>query len=69
MCAVPAGGVMLMRPLLLHASHRSTSARPRRVVHLEFSAQELPAGLSWRERRALFGPGALAGAAPGGRGN
>ena len=52
-CAVPAGGAMLMKPLLLHASNRSTGARPRRVVHLEFSTQELPAGLAWRERRAL----------------
>ncbi|MGI4883367.1 MAG: phytanoyl-CoA dioxygenase family protein [Janthinobacterium lividum] len=55
-CAVPAGGALLMKPLLLHASNRSTSDRPRRVVHLEFSAQELPAGLAWRERRALVGP-------------
>ncbi|AMJ65348.1 phytanoyl-CoA dioxygenase family protein [Hymenobacter sp. PAMC 26628] len=53
-CAVPAGGALLMKPLLLHASNRSTSDRPRRVVHLEFSAQELPAGLVWRERRALW---------------
>jgi ectoine hydroxylase-related dioxygenase (phytanoyl-CoA dioxygenase family) len=52
-CAVPAGGAMLMKPLLLHASNRSTSPRPRRVVHLEFSAAELPAGLAWRERRVL----------------
>ena len=52
-CAVPAGGAMLMKPLVLHASSRSTSARPRRVIHLEFSAEELPAGLAWRERRAL----------------
>jgi hypothetical protein len=52
-CAVPAGGAMLMKPLLLHASNRSTSDRPRRVIHLEFSAAELPAGLAWRERRAL----------------
>ncbi|TPG58219.1 phytanoyl-CoA dioxygenase family protein [Hymenobacter nivis] len=51
-CAVPAGGAMLMKPLLLHASNRSTSDRPRRVIHLEFSAQELPAGLAWRERQA-----------------
>ena len=35
-CEVPAGGVMLMRPLLLHASNRSTSNQPRRVLHLEF---------------------------------
>jgi hypothetical protein len=52
-CAVPAGGAMLMKPLLLHASNRSTSDRPRRVIHLEFSAVELPAGLTWRERRAV----------------
>jgi hypothetical protein len=52
-CAVPAGGAMLMKPLLLHASNRSTSDRPRRVIHLEFSAAELPTGLAWRERRAV----------------
>jgi ectoine hydroxylase-related dioxygenase (phytanoyl-CoA dioxygenase family) len=52
-CAVPAGGAMLMKPLLLHASNRSTSARPRRVVHLEFSTAELPEGLNWRERRGM----------------
>lgn len=49
-CAVPAGGAMLMKPLLLHASNRSTSHRPRRVMHLEFASVELPAGLEWRER-------------------
>ena len=52
-CAVPAGGAMLMKPLLLHASGRSASSRPRRVVHLEFSAAELPSGLAWRERREV----------------
>jgi hypothetical protein len=52
-CAVPAGGVMLMQPLTLHASNRSTSTQSRRVVHLEFSAAELPDGLQWRERLAL----------------
>ncbi|GAB3636277.1 phytanoyl-CoA dioxygenase family protein [Hymenobacter arcticus] len=52
-CPVPAGGAMLMKPLLLHASNRSTSARPRRVIHLEFSVEELPAGLAWRERLAI----------------
>jgi len=52
-CSVSAGGAMLMWPLLLHASGRSTSERPRRVIHLEFSDQELPAGLAWREWRAV----------------
>ncbi|WP_400190498.1 phytanoyl-CoA dioxygenase family protein [Hymenobacter sp. B81] len=51
-CPVPAGGVMLMKPLTLHASHRSTDARPRRVIHLEFSSQALPASLRWREDAA-----------------
>ncbi|MBH8569480.1 phytanoyl-CoA dioxygenase family protein [Microvirga sp. STS02] len=50
-CAVPAGGAMLMKPLVLHASNRSTSNRPRRVIHLEFASVELPTGLAWRERR------------------
>jgi hypothetical protein len=49
-CEVPAGGAMLMKPLLLHASNRSTSARSRRVVHLEFSSLDLPNPLQWRER-------------------
>ena len=58
-CVVPAGGAMLMKPLLLHASNRSSSDRPRRVIHLEFSGQELPAGLAWRERRAWVPTGPL----------
>jgi len=49
LCAVPAGGAMLMRPLLLHASGRSTSARHRRVLHIEYAAFTLPSGLAWHE--------------------
>jgi hypothetical protein len=49
-CCVPAGGVMLMRPLLMHASDRSVSSNRRRVIHLEFNSIELPAGLEWAER-------------------
>ncbi|WP_071595168.1 phytanoyl-CoA dioxygenase family protein [Hymenobacter aerophilus] len=52
-CAVPAGGLLLMQPLTLHASQRSTSSQPRRVIHLEFSTAELPSGLQWRERLDL----------------
>lgn len=47
-CEVPAGGAVLMNPLLLHASSPMSSPRHRRVVHLEFSAQELPRPLKWR---------------------
>ncbi|MFD1872519.1 phytanoyl-CoA dioxygenase family protein [Hymenobacter bucti] len=53
-CVVPAGGAMLMKPLLLHASNRSSSDRPRRVIHLEFSDVELPEGLVWCERREVL---------------
>jgi ectoine hydroxylase-related dioxygenase (phytanoyl-CoA dioxygenase family) len=47
-CVTPGGGALLMRPLLLHASSKcSAPSRRRRVVHLEFSATELPDGLDW----------------------
>lgn len=53
LCVVPAGGVMLMRPLLMHASSRSKTDRPRRVLHIEFNDMELDGGLEWAERMAL----------------
>jgi ectoine hydroxylase-related dioxygenase (phytanoyl-CoA dioxygenase family) len=37
-CHVPSGGVLAMRPLILHASSKSRSARPRRVLHIEYAA-------------------------------
>lgn len=49
-CCVPKGGTMLMKPLLLHSSLRSTGTQRRRVIHLEFSNTELPAELEWGER-------------------
>jgi hypothetical protein len=36
-CLVPAGGVVAMRPLVVHASSKSTSALPRRVLHFEYT--------------------------------
>jgi ectoine hydroxylase-related dioxygenase (phytanoyl-CoA dioxygenase family) len=48
-CLVETGGVMLMKPLLLHSSSRTTTSRKRRVIHLEFSKQTLPEGLNWAE--------------------
>jgi ectoine hydroxylase-related dioxygenase (phytanoyl-CoA dioxygenase family) len=49
-CEVPCGGVLAMRPLLLHASAPSESPAHRRVVHLEYAGSELPGGLRWRWR-------------------
>lgn len=48
-CPVVTGGAMLFRPLLLHASRKSASARTRRVIHLEFAAAALPGPLAWYE--------------------
>jgi ectoine hydroxylase-related dioxygenase (phytanoyl-CoA dioxygenase family) len=36
-CNVQKGGIMIMRPLLLHASSRTVNEQKRRVVHVEFS--------------------------------
>ncbi len=47
-CASPLGSVMLMRPLLLHASSPAVNPRHRRVIHIDFAgAGVLPAGLRW----------------------
>jgi len=37
-CTVDAGGVVAMRPLVLHASSKSTSDARRRVLHIEYAA-------------------------------
>lgn len=50
LCPVPAGGVMLMKPLLFHSSSRSNSEKQRRVIHLEFCNMELPEGLEWAQK-------------------
>ena len=49
LCAVSSGDALLMRPLLLHASSRSTSERHRRVLHIEYAGFALPEGLHWHE--------------------
>jgi ectoine hydroxylase-related dioxygenase (phytanoyl-CoA dioxygenase family) len=49
-CVVGAGGVVVMRPLLLHASSSATRGDVRRrVLHLEFAAEALPGGLQWAD--------------------
>lgn len=49
-CCVPKGGVMVMKPLLLHASGRTVNGQNRRVLHIEFCNKELPPPLTWAER-------------------
>lgn len=49
-CVVPKGGALVMRPLILHASSACSVSKPRRVIHLEFAALDLPHGLEWKDR-------------------
>ncbi|MFU1857367.1 phytanoyl-CoA dioxygenase family protein [Sphingobacterium sp. NGMCC 1.201703] len=51
-CSVPAGGIMIMKPLLLHSSKRTSNNKRRRVIHIEFANIELPNNLHWAERRS-----------------
>lgn len=51
-CEVKKGGVMLMKPLTLHASERTTNHKQRRVLHLEFSTKQLAKPLQWQEYEA-----------------
>nr|WP_294990032.1 phytanoyl-CoA dioxygenase family protein [uncultured Sediminibacterium sp.] len=53
-CSVSKGGIMLMKPLLLHSSGRTTNDKQRRVIHIEFSNQELPMELNWAERMNMY---------------
>lgn len=44
---VEAGGVLLMKPLCLHRSSRSTTGGRRRVIHFDCAAADLPLPLTW----------------------
>lgn len=53
-CEINAGGLLAMKPLLLHASGKSKSQKRRRVIHLEFASVELPGGgLAWLEKEEV----------------
>lgn len=49
-CVTDAGGLLVMSPMILHAS--STAERPghRRVIHLEYAACDLPGQLEWADQ-------------------
>jgi ectoine hydroxylase-related dioxygenase (phytanoyl-CoA dioxygenase family) len=49
-CVAKRGDAILMRPLLLHSSSPAKIPSSRRVVHLEFAADELPSGVEWQHR-------------------
>jgi ectoine hydroxylase-related dioxygenase (phytanoyl-CoA dioxygenase family) len=47
-CTVERGGVVIMRPLLIHASSKAISESSRRVLHLEYAAVATFDGLQLR---------------------
>ena len=49
-CEVNKGGVLVMKPLILHSSKRTKNDKNRRVIHIEFTEQDLPSGLLWKEK-------------------
>ena len=53
LAAVSGGGIMLMKPLILHKSSKNLSQKRRRVLHLEFSTLDLPNGLSFAEKHSI----------------
>lgn len=52
-CEVGKGGIMIMKPLLLHASGRTINQQQRRVLHIEFGKDSLPQPLEWSEFQQL----------------
>lgn len=52
-CKVDRGGIMIMKPLILHGSNRTTNGKKRRVIHIEFSDRKLPEPLNWSERMVI----------------
>jgi ectoine hydroxylase-related dioxygenase (phytanoyl-CoA dioxygenase family) len=48
-CEIKKGGVLIMKPLILHASRRTENQQNRRVIHIEFCDKALPNGLDWKE--------------------
>lgn len=49
-CPVGQGGVLLMRPLLLHASSKAFGSSRRRVLHFIYAPPDPPYGLRWKHR-------------------
>ncbi|HEY3329470.1 MAG TPA: phytanoyl-CoA dioxygenase family protein [Capsulimonadaceae bacterium] len=49
---LPIGGILMMRPLLLHASSPSTAPSHRRIVHIEYASRDLPGELDWYEAKS-----------------
>jgi len=46
-CVTDPGGLVVMRPLIVHSSLPAKVPRGRRVIHIEFGPRQLPPPLKW----------------------
>jgi ectoine hydroxylase-related dioxygenase (phytanoyl-CoA dioxygenase family) len=51
-CVAGAGGLVLMRPLLLQSSSAARKAAHRRVIHIDYASGMLDGGLRWEAEGA-----------------
>jgi len=49
-CRVPVGGALMMMPLVVHGSSSALNPSHRRVIHIDYAAEDLPYGLKWHQR-------------------
>jgi len=49
-CMMPVGGVVAMRPLVIHASSKSLADTPMRVLHIEYAATSMFPDVSGRSQ-------------------
>ena len=52
-CSVESGGVLLMKPLLVHASSAARNPAHRRVIHIDFANCALRGGITWQTRNSV----------------
>ena len=48
-CDVNRGGILIMKPMILHSSKRTENNQNRRVIHIELSNLKLDSKLKWNE--------------------
>ncbi|HWY69583.1 MAG TPA: phytanoyl-CoA dioxygenase family protein [Terriglobales bacterium] len=49
-CRVPVGGALMMMSLVVHGSSSALNPSHRRVIHIDYAAEDLPHGLEWHQR-------------------
>lgn len=52
-CPANRGDIIVMRPLILHYSAKASAPHHRRVLHIEYTAMDLPGGLIWSEAEEI----------------